>query len=357
MNTEEERAEIWLDSFKIEYGKKMRLYELASSPRILAERFSCYYEKAAAIVGEKTARKMADALRDSDDLKKLAETYKRKGITLVPYSSSLYPEDLRQIPEPPLVLYCKGDINLLRGRKFAIVGSRRTAQPIMKITERFAEELSKHFIIVSGMAEGGDTAAIQGALPSGRVISVLAYGFNYVYPECNRGLLERVAEKGLLISEYPPDTEPRAYLFPERNRIIAGICDGVLVVSGGEKSGTRITADLAVQYGRDVFAFPYSMGTASGAGCNAIIKEYAKLTDNLVDITDAFGINLTETDEISLTPAERAVYEALREGEAHLIEISERTGLKVHELPAVLTLLEMKNMIVSCGGNKYAAIR
>ena len=133
--------------------------------------------------------------------------------------------------------------------------------------------------------------------------------------------------------------------------------DGVLVVSGGEKSGTRITARHAYDLGRDVFAFPYAIGDPAGAGCNKLIKDYAKLTENSVDIASAFGINLTETEEISLTEAERAVYEVVRQGETHLMQISAKTGLKPYELSPVLTLLEMKNLVVSCGGNRYAAIR
>lgn len=356
MYTEEERAEIWLDSFGAEYNKKMCLAEQANTPRQLAALFSARFAEAEALVGEKTAAKMKKSLCGGY-FAALLQKYEQKGIACVSYSSPLYPEDLRQLPDPPLVLYCKGNAELLAERKFAVVGSRHTPPQIMKITERYAAELSKHFVIVTGMADGGDSAALLGALPSGKVISVLAYGFDFVYPECNRALLEKTAKEGLLVSEYTPEVKPRGYLFPARNRVIAGLCDGVLVVSGGEKSGTRITADLAMSYGRDVFAFPYSVGASAGAGCNALIKEYAKLTDNLVDITAAFGINLTETEEISLTEAERAVYEVVRQGETHLMQISEKTGLKPYELSPVLTLLEMKNLVVSCGGNRYAAIR
>ena len=248
-------------------------------------------------------------------------------------------------------------MELLRERKFAIVGSRRTPPAMMKQTERFSSELSEHFVIVTGMAEGGDAAAALGALESGRLICVLAYGFDFVYPECNRNLLKSVEEKGLVLTEYLPDEKPKPYLFPARNRIIAGIAEGVLVVSGGAKSGTRITADFAYEYGKDVFAFPYSLGSAAGEGCNALIKDYAKLTDNLVDITAAFGINLTEAEEISLSEAERAVFEIIREGEAHVSQISERSGLKVYELPAILTALQMKKLIAPCGGNRYMAVR
>lgn len=353
MYTDEERAEIWLDSFGAEYNKKMCLAERANTPRQLAALFSERLAEAEALVGEKIAAKMKKSLCGGY-FAALLQKYEQKGIACVSYSSPLYPEDLRQLPDPPLVLYCKGNVRLLAERKFAVVGSRHTPPQIMKITERYAAELSKHFVIVTGMADGGDSAALAGALPSGKAISVLAYGFDFVYPECNRALLEKTAKEGLLVSEYTPEVKPRGYLFPARNRVIAGLCEGVLVVSGGEKSGTRITADLAMSYGRDVFAFPYSVGASAGAGCNALIKEYAKLTDNLVDITAAFGINLTETEPVPLSEREQSVLELLRGGPAHSAALAEKLGLQPQETIVLLTLLEMKGKVVSLGGNRYS---
>ena len=357
MYTKDEKTEIWLDSFRLEYAQKAQLYKLCSEPYDLVKQFAKLRSKVGEIVGEESLAAMEKSLSSGEYMRSLLAKYTEKGITCVTFSSELYPEDLRQIPDPPLVLYARGNLELLRERKFAIVGSRRTPPAMMKQTERFSSELSEHFVIVTGMAEGGDAAAALGALESGRLICVLAYGFDFVYPECNRNLLKSVEEKGLVLTEYLPDEKPKPYLFPARNRIIAGIAEGVLVVSGGAKSGTRITADFAYEYGKDVFAFPYSLGSAAGEGCNALIKDYAKLTDNLVDITAAFGINLTEAEEISLSEAERAVFEIIREGEAHVSQISERSGLKVYELPAILTALQMKKLIAPCGGNRYMAVR
>ena len=357
MYTKDEKTEIWLDSFRLEYAKKAQLYKLCAEPYDIVKQFAKYRSQVGEIVGEESLAAMEKSLSSGEYMRSLLAKYTEKGITCVTFSSELYPEDLRQIPDPPLVLYARGNLELLRERKFAIVGSRRTPPAMMKQTERFSSELSEHFVIVTGMAEGGDTAAALGALESGRLICVLAYGFDFVYPECNRNLLKSAEEKGLVLTEHLPDEKPKPYLFPARNRIIAGLADGVLVVSGGAKSGTRITADFAYEYGKDVFAFPYSLGSAAGEGCNALIKDYAKLTDNLVDITAAFGINLTEAEEISLSEAERAVFEIIREGEAHVSQISERSGLKVYELPAILTALQMKKLIAPCGGNRYMAVR
>ena len=357
MYTKDEKTEIWLDSFRLEYGKKAQLYKLCSEPYALVKQFAKFRAKVGEIVGEESLAAMEKSLSSGEYMRSLLAKYTEKGITCVTFSSELYPEDLRQIPDPPLVLYARGNLELLRERKFAVVGSRRTPTAMMKQAERFSSERSEHFVIVTGMAEGGDAAAALGALESGKLICVLAYGFDFVYPECNRNLLKSVEEKGLVLTEYLPDEKPKPYLFPARNRIIAGIAEGVLVVSGGAKSGTRITADFAYEYGKDVFAFPYSLGSAAGEGCNALIKDYAKLTDNLVDIFAAFGINLTEAEEISLSEAERTVFEIVREGEIHVAQISEKSGLKVYELPAILTALQMKKLIAPCGGNRYMAVR
>lgn len=355
--SKQEKAEIWLDSFGLDYAKKIRLYSLCETPYGLVSRLAQEERAVKNQIGETAFAAMARSLEDARCLEKLLGSYEEKRIVYVTFSSERYPEALKQIPNPPTVLYCRGDVSLLRTRKFAVVGSRRMQPAMLECTRRFAREIAAHFTIVTGTADGGDTAAATGALEGGKVIAVLAYGLDHVYPACNRNLLRAIEERGLLVSEHLPFERPRAYYFPVRNRIIAGLSEGVLVTGGGEKSGTRITADCAYSYGRDVFAFPYGVGVPSGAGCNAILKEYAKLTDNLVDIFDAFGINLTATDPVELTSAESAVYRILQEGTVHVSEIAQRSGLKPHELPAVLTMLEMKGLAVSCGGNRYAAVR
>lgn len=354
--TREQKAEIWLDSFGLDYAIKRKIYRLATTAYGLVSEFF-KYKPAVAEYSEEAASRMEASLQDGAYLNKILDTYAKKRIECIGMSAPQYPEELRQMLDPPFMLYCRGDVGLLGKRKFAIVGSRHTTAPVMKRTQEFARAIARSFVIVTGLADGGDTAALTGALEGGKAIVVLAYGLDHVYPGCNRALLKRAEQSGLVISEYAPHEPPAKYRFPWRNRILAGLSEGVLVVSGGEKSGTRITAERAYEYGKDVFAFPYEPGVPSGVGCNALIKEYAKLTDNLVDIGDAFGINLSETEEIVLTGAERAVFEILREGEAHVTEIAQKSGMKPYELPIVLTALEMKKLIVNCGGNRWAAVR
>lgn len=351
--TPEEKALIWLDSFSfLDYAKKSAIAALVK-PRTPFD-FSLCRKKIISVAGEE-ARAAAE---DLGRLDKLLASYRKRGISCVTYHSKLYPENLKQTDEAPLVLYCKGNTKLLKNwRMLAIVGSRRTPPGILKLTENFAKNLSDIFTVVTGIADGGDTAAIRGALESGNIISVQACGFDFVYPECNRALLAEVMKRGLAVTEYPPFVSPQKYYFPVRNRIIAGLAEGVLVVSGGLRSGTRHTARYAFNYGREVFAFPYSIGVSEGEGCNDIIKKGGNLVENLVDITAPFGINLTEKEEVSLTAAEEEVLNLLRGGEKHITELAVSLGKKTYELQPLLMMLEMKNRIADCGGNRYCAVK
>ena len=286
------------------------------------------------------------------------ENLQKKGIKCVTYISPDYPEGLKNIDEPPVVLYCKGNTELLKSNCFSVVGSRRTSAQALALCKKISGELTSAFTIVTGMAEGADSAVVEGAISSGKVISVLANGFDFFYPANNRALIEKVASHGLLISEYLPHIRPAKYNFPVRNRIIAGLSKGTLVVSAGVKSGALITADLAVEYGREVFAFPYSAGVASGAGCNALIKNGAYLTENILDIFQVFGLDL-KTSEQSLTLS-RDETELLNEikitGEGFLPQIAQKLNKFTYQLIPVAVSLEIKGLITRLGGNRYGIV-
>lgn len=288
----------------------------------------------------------------------LLEKLENKGVRCVTYFSSLYPENLKNIDEPPIVLFCKGNVELLKNNCFSVVGSRRTSASAIALCKRISGELTSAFTVVTGMAEGADTAAIEGALPSGKVISVLANGFDCFYPAINRGLIERVAREGLLITEYLPHIQPLKYNFPVRNRIIAGLSRGTLIVSAGLKSGALITANLALEYGREVFAFPYGAGISSGAGCNALIKNGAHLTENILDIFREFGLDLEKSEKApALSEDEAAVLEEIRTaGEAFLPQIAQKLNKFTYQLIPVVASLEIKGMIARLGGNRYSII-
>ena len=281
-----------------------------------------------------------------------ARLYKERG-------ARFYPESLRNIASPPLLLYAKGNRALLSERKFCIVGSRVTAQWAASFGKDIAAELSKHFSIVTGLAEGGDLAAVEGALPSGRLISVLPCGLKECYPASHFSYKEKIAKGGLILSEYPLSETVKKYSFHERNRLLAGLSEGVLVLSAGERSGALITANCAAEFGRDVFALPYRPGETRGVGCNELIKKGALLTTSAEDILSFYGFESgKEEAQPALTPQEAKVYEVLKEGgELHSSVIAERAGMRVFEAAAVLSSLEIKGFAVKAGGNRYSIAR
>lgn len=280
----------------------------------------------------------------------------KRGIVCVTLKSSNYPSQLANIPTPPLVLYCRGSVNLLSGECFAIVGSRRTPAATASACKRIAGEVARQMAIVTGVADGGDTAAILGALPSGRVICVLPGGHDCVNTLSNAALIKQVEERGLVISEFSPATAVQRYMFTVRNRIIAGLSRGVLVVSAPLKSGALITAGYAADYGRDVFAFPHSLGVSAGEGCNNLIKNGAMLCQNTLDILSAFRLEY-KTEPDKLTKEEQAVLSVLRaNGESHIQFIASSVNLQIFQAVTILSALEIKGLAVRCGGNKYSAV-
>lgn len=282
----------------------------------------------------------------------LAELDKR-GVECVAYCSPDYPQSLMHIPTPPIVLFLKGKKALLNTRCLSIVGSRRSTPNALTHCKKFAKELSEYFTIVSGSAQGGDMAALEGT--AGRAISVLAFGFDYL--ETADLTLQSVAKNGLFVSEYYPTVAPQTFLFHARNRIIAGLSVGTLVVSAAEKSGTLITANCATDFGREVFAFPYNVGVGSGEGCNNLIKQGANLCSNPLDILNVFSLDLKPPVEATLVGDEKNVYASIKEqGEIFLTALSQSLGIPSFKLIPVLSSLEIKGLICRLGGNRYGII-
>ncbi len=356
MYTEEEKNLITLCSIKeISYKCREILYDGMNSRVPDFEKHKSYLIKTLSCgVYNKVKSEYSDRLYREELFARLHEA----GIVCVTVFSNRYPRYLANIPDAPHVLFCKGNKDLLFTRCFAVVGSRRTQPNMLKLCKKITRELSEHFTIVSGIADGADTAAVEGALESGKIISVLANGFDYFYPACNKSLIEKVAEKGLLLSEFPPDESPKSYNFPVRNRIIAGISEGTLIVSAGKKSGAGITANYAAEYDRDVFAFPYSPGVASGEGCNKLIKEGATLVETVDDVFFAFGLESKKNENNVLTETESELYNIIKEyGEAFIPDVAQKLGKQPYELIPVLSSLEIKELIVRLGGNRYSAIK
>lgn len=287
------------------------------------------------------------------------------GARLVTYISSDYPKSLFEIPDPPPFLYVKGELRS-RELSIAIVGSRRATSYGLMTTGKLAEALASHGVcVVSGMARGVDTAAHKGALQAGgRSIGVLGCGVDKIYPPENRSLFVEMAGKGCLVSEFPLGTLPLAENFPRRNRIISGLSSGVLVVEAAEKSGSLITAQYALEHGRDVYAVPGNISFATSRGCNRLIKQGAKLVDCVEDILEELPVGaLASADTplfqapprtFALTPKEAAIYELLARSPLHIDDIISQTELTAGEVSSMLLHLELKGAVTPLPGTHYA---
>ena len=270
--------------------------------------------------------------------------------------SPVYPNEWKGLASPPKKLYALGDLSLLGMRKLTVVGSRRTPVTALKLGAEIVQELTSSIAIVTGAADGGDSAAIEGALEKGRVICLLAGGFSAL-PQGNLALLERVAKRGLILSECEFDEPIRVYSYERRNELLAALGEGIFVLGAGEKSGALITAKYAQKLGKLIFALPYPPNSAVGAGCNRLIKDGGRLVENAQDIALGLGITLTKREKnAELSADEEKLYEILREGEAHATELSQKTGIPVFKLRAIVSSLEMKGFAVALGGNRYTAI-
>lgn len=270
-------------------------------------------------------------------------------------NSPYYPDEWRNLSDKPQTLFAAGNVELLKKRKFTVVGSRRTTKAALALGEEIAKELAETFTIVSGAAEGGDSAAILGALPSANVICVLAGGFSSL-PQSNLSLLKRVMEKGLVVSPHPYDTPVRNFSYSYRNKLLATLGEATLVLGAGEKSGALLTAKYAQELQKPVFALPYAPNSPIGAGCNALIKSGGYLTESAADVFERLGVEYTEHKiAIALTEAETQTLCALKElGEGHITEISAKSGVPTFKARAILSALQVKGLVVELGGNRFS---
>ncbi len=310
---------------------------------------------------EKTAKKELEVLLAARD-----------SITILPLNHPFYPSLLKQIPDPPIVLTCAGDM-ICREKGMAcigIVGSRSATAYGMDAAAHFARELGKAgFTIVSGMARGIDSAAHWGALEAGaNTVAVLGSGLDKIYPPEHKDLFQNIREKGSVLSEFAMDAAPLPAHFPIRNRIIAGMSLGVLVVEAAQKSGSLITARLACEYNREVFAIPGSIASAKSSGTHFLLKQGAVLVENTQDIVDELK-NLAyehiqfqeprEKKKGSSPPAAMdkktiVVYEAVGPYPVHIDTIMATCSMESAEVSTILLDLELSNKITRHPGNYFS---
>lgn len=289
---------------------------------------------------------------------------------IIESTSDDLPDLLRQIPGPPERLYVVGNKDALHLPALAIVGSRNPTRGGRQNAYEFAKHLGRSgFCIVSGLAQGIDTAAHEGALDGGAMtVAFLGHGIDQVYPASNTGLAQRIAEQGALCSEFTLGTKPRREHFPQRNRLISGLCLGTLVVEAAKRSGSLISARLASEQGREIFAIPGSIHNPMSRGCHQLIRQGAKLVESAADIIDELAPlieHLMQTTEESATPSAGAadddgeyqgLFNALGFDPVTADELAETSGLTIEQVSSMLLILELEGKIEAIAGGRYSRL-
>lgn len=286
--------------------------------------------------------------------------------SLVSLNDECYPPLLREIHDPPEQLYVRGDTAALLRPQLAIVGSRRASAAALRVTELLASQLTAAGLsICSGLALGIDAAAHRGALSArGVTVAVTGTGIDQVYPRRHHGLAEDIVQAGCIVSEFPPGTPARKANFPQRNRIISGMSLGVIVVEAALRSGSLITARMAMEQGREVFALPWSMLHSGGAGCLHLLRDGARMVLGVEDVLDELGpLYSRHTQQIeaggrspqpasssSLSPHEAALLNLIGYEVSTLDDLVQASGLPVERVLSVLSALEISGGIVQSGG-------
>lgn len=288
----------------------------------------------------------------------------RLGVSVLTWDSPDYPRPLKNIANPPATLYVRGALLPQDEWALAVVGTRRATTYGKECVRLLVGGLVESGVtVVSGLAYGIDTAAHQTAVNAGgRTIAVLGCGVDIVYPASNKKLAQAIIENGALVSEYPLGTNPESGNFPRRNRIISGLSLGVLVVEGSIQSGARITADYALEQGREVFAVPGSILSKSGSGPNYLIQNGAKLVTGVNDILEELNLTMLaqHTEARAIIPdneIEATLLQYLSSEPVHIDELGQATGLNAAQVASALTMMELKGMARQVGGMNYVIAR
>lgn len=282
-----------------------------------------------------------------EQAKKVVKECEKKGIEVVPMNSPCYPELLRHIPDPPSVLYLKGEMP--RGVFIAVVGTRHPTSYGKMVAEKISELIALNgAVVISGLAYGIDAIAHATSLRcGGKTVAVLGSGVDVIYPAEHTSLFSRIAKNGAVISEYPPGEPPNSGHFPKRNRIISALSKAVVVVEAGEKSGAIITARCALEQGRDVYAVPGPITSPKSRGTNSLIKEGATPITKPEDILEIMGYSVCIYDKKyeKVTDDEEKILNLFNEMEIGIDEIVEKTELDIKRVSSILTSLELKGRI------------
>lgn len=286
---------------------------------------------------------------------------KEMGIGVLFLDEPDYPPLLKEIFDPPKVLYFRGNPAVFTKRTFGIVGARKASHYGLSVSESIAGDLAAAGLcIVSGMARGIDSAAHKGALTSsGTTAAVLGCGIDIVYPRENRKLMDEIIKTGIVVSEFPPGTSPIPGNFPQRNRIISGISEGIMIVEAAEKSGSLITTDFALEQGRDVFAVPGQVTSSLNRGAHRLIKQGARLVETAADVLEELGIESSIVDQNpknsikSLTMIDKKIYNIVSDVPVSSEFIIETSGISSSDVLSTLLCLELQGLVRQLPGHLY----
>jgi DNA processing protein len=290
----------------------------------------------------------------------------QKNNSVMTLADSSYPAQLKEIPDPPPVLFVRGNPELLSLPQIAIVGSRNPSTLGLETATAFALALSQYgFVITSGLALGIDAASHQGALNAkGYTIAVAGTGLDRVYPARNIDLATEIVNTGAMVSEFPPGTLAKANHFPRRNRIISGLCQGLLVVEAAKQSGSLITARMALEQNREVFAIPGSIHNPLARGCNALIREGAKLVETIQDILEEFNQYIQQDEYIQATMSQstldleqQTLLNRVMFSPTSIDKLVEETGLSVEVISSMLLILELQGYVEASSGGCYTRLK
>ncbi len=303
-------------------------------------------------------------VRGQRDLDRELERIRAAGARVLTWESAHYPRLLREIHDPPPVLYVKGALTEEDAWAIAVVGTRRASVYGREVTRQLTSALARSGItIVSGLARGIDSEAHRAALEAGgRTVAVLGCGIDRVYPPEHRKLAQQIVAHGALISDYPVGTPPEGRNFPPRNRIISGLSLGVLVTDAGARSGALITTDFAAEQGRDVFAVPGSVLARGSVGTNALIQDGAKVVLKPEDVLEELNLTMVaeQSEARQVLPAdetEAALLDHLSAEPTHVDELQQQLELPIAQVTSTLALMELKGMVRQAGGMKYIVAR
>ncbi|MEY3759513.1 MAG: DNA-protecting protein DprA [Pseudomonadota bacterium] len=290
----------------------------------------------------------------------------QKNNAVITFNDANYPAQLKEIADPPPLLFVRGNADLLSHPQIAIVGSRNPSSLGEETAFNFAKTLSRHgFVITSGLALGIDAASHRGALNAkGYTVAVTGTGLDRVYPARHKDLATEIVNTGVMISEFPPGTTAKANHFPRRNRIISGLCQGLLVVEAAKQSGSLITARMALEQNREVFAIPGSIHNPLARGCNALIRQGAKLVETTQDILEELNQYYQQDDNITpitmesiLDLEQQTLLNHVMFSPTSIDKLVENTGESVEVISSMLLILELQGYLEATAGGCYMRVK